>query len=76
MKVFQCVESAYIQGISHLNKYLDEIVAKGGEGVMLRDANSLYEIGRSNSMRKYKPFRDSEVKVVENNYPHGLNCIQ
>jgi DNA ligase-1 len=59
-----------------LKKYLAGILAKGGEGVMLREANSLYEVGRSNSLRKYKPFFDTEVKVVENNYPHGFNCLQ
>ena len=43
---------------------------------MLRDPQSLYKPGRSESMLKYKPFSDTEVKVVENNYPHGLHCEQ
>ena len=43
---------------------------------MLRKAGSLYEKGRSNSMRKYKEFKDIEVKVVKNMFPHGFECEQ
>jgi hypothetical protein len=54
---------------------------------MLREPQSLYQIGISSSMRKYKvtqldflvtvkEFFDTEVKVVENAYPHGFNCLQ
>ena len=59
-----------------MKDYFSSILAKGGEGVMLRDPQSLYKPGRSESMLKYKPFSDTEVKVVENNYPHGLHCEQ
>jgi DNA ligase-1 len=65
-----------VMGNSHLKEYFDSIIAKGGEGVMLREPQSLYKGGRSESLRKYKPFFDTEVKVVENQYPHGLNCVQ
>jgi DNA ligase-1 len=63
-------------GSSHLKEYFDSIIAKGGEGVMLREPQSLYKSGRSNSLRKFKPYFDTEVKVIENNYPHGFNCSQ
>ena len=43
---------------------------------MLREPHSLYKVGRSESLRKFKPFFDTEVKVLENNYPHGFNCVQ
>jgi ATP-dependent DNA ligase len=43
---------------------------------MLREPASLYKGGRSPSLRKYKEFFDAEVKVVENEYPHGLKCLQ
>jgi ATP-dependent DNA ligase len=59
-----------------LKEYFDSIIAKGGEGVMLREPQSLYKSGRSNSLRKFKPYFDTEVKVIENNYPHGFNCQQ
>jgi DNA ligase-1 len=65
-----------LTGPDHLKEYFDGIIAKGGEGVMLREPKSMYKAGRSHSLRKYKQFFDTEVKVVENNYPHGLNCQQ
>ena len=64
------------EGKEDLKMYFSEIIAKGGEGVMLREPQSLYQAGRSSSLRKYKPFLDAEVKVIENNYPHGFNCQQ
>jgi DNA ligase-1 len=70
------VESVKCESKEHLKEYFDGIIAKGGEGVMLREPQSLYKAGRSNSLRKFKPFFDTEVKVIENNYPYGFNCIQ
>ena len=43
---------------------------------MLRKPSSLYEQGRSNSMKKYKEYLDTEVRVVKNMYPHGMECVQ
>ena len=43
---------------------------------MLREPHSLYKVGRASSLCKYKAFFDTEVKVLENNYPLGLNCLQ
>jgi ATP-dependent DNA ligase len=37
-----------------LKEYFEEIVKKGGEGVMLRKPNSMYEEGRSKGLKKYK----------------------
>ena len=64
------------EGQHHLNKFLAEIVEKKGEGVMLREPGSLYEHGRSISMKKYKEYIDTEVRVVKNMYPNGLECQQ
>ena len=69
------VEFVKCEGKDHLKQYFDRVIAKGGEGVMLREPQSLYKVGRSKALRKYKEYVDCEVKVVENNYPHGLNCI-
>jgi DNA ligase-1 len=63
-------------GKDNLKDYFDSIIAKGGEGVMLREPQSLYKAGRSESLRKFKPYFDTEVKVIENNYPYGFNCEQ
>lgn len=51
-------------GREHLERVLDEIEARGGEGVMLRGAGSPYEPGRGTHLRKYKRFDDAEAKVV------------
>ena len=42
------------KGTDHLRQYFEEIVAKKGEGVMLRKPNSHYERGRSTTLRKFK----------------------
>ena len=70
------VEIVRCDSRDHLKRYLKEIVNKNGEGVMLREPESLYEAGRSNSMKKYKEFLDTEVRVVKNQFPHGLECQQ
>ena len=64
------------KGKDHLKEYLDSVIVKKGEGVVLREPGSMYIAGRSNSLRKFKPFFDTEVKVVKNQYPHGLICEQ
>jgi hypothetical protein len=43
---------------------------------MLREPQSLYKEGRSESLKKYKEYFDTEVKVLQNNYPHGFSCQQ
>ena len=70
------VESVLCKGKEHLNEFSAQVLAKGGEGVILREPGSLYIAGRSPHLRKYKPFLDTEVKVVQNQYPHGLKCEQ
>ena len=44
---------------------LDEIVTKGGEGLMLHRANSFYHSGRSDNLLKFKLWQDTEATVVE-----------
>ena len=70
------VEFVKCKGTEHLAEYMKDIVSKGGEGVMLREANSLYEGKRSTTLRRHKEFLDTEVKVIKNNYPHGFECLQ
>ena len=43
---------------------------------MLREPGSLYVNGRSAHLRRFKPFFDTEVKVIKNQYPHGFICEQ
>jgi DNA ligase 1 len=41
-------------GISHLEKFFQDVVDKGGEGVILRDPSSPYVQGRSVGYLKHK----------------------
>lgn len=43
---------------------LDDIVAKGGEGLMLRRGDSLYRAGRTNDLIKVKKLQDAEAQVI------------
>lgn len=43
---------------------LDEVVAGGGEGLMLHRADSLWHTGRSAALLKLKKIQDAEAKVV------------
>lgn len=47
-----------------LMRQLDAIVAAGGEGLMLRKADSLYRGGRSGDLLKVKKREDAEAKVI------------
>ncbi len=48
----------------HLETLMDEITGGKGEGVMIKDPNSLYERKRSYKLLKVKRFEDAEATVV------------
>ncbi len=52
-------------GLDHLKGELARVEALGGEGLMLRQPGSGYEVGRSTTLLKVKSFRDAEARVVE-----------
>ena len=43
---------------------LDEVLAGGGEGLMLHRADALWQPGRSEALRKLTPWLDAEARVV------------
>jgi DNA ligase-1 len=51
-------------GVEHLRTLLRTVEALGAEGLMLREAGSLYEDGRSKTCLKVKTFFDAEAVVV------------
>jgi DNA ligase-1 len=57
------VEDVVCEGLDHMLATLREFEAQGLEGVMLRQAGSLYEGGRSRTLLKVKTFHDLEVTV-------------
>lgn len=58
------LEQVRCEGISHLKEELARIEALGGEGLMLRQPGSLYEIGRSHTLLKVKTFHDTEALIT------------
>src|SRR5262249_28327418 len=53
------------KGIAHLKEELARIEALGGEGLMLRQPQSKYAVGRSSTLLKVKSFKDDEAVVIE-----------
>ena len=49
---------------AELNKRLKQVVATGGEGLMLHRADALYIIGRSDALLKLKLLYDAEATVM------------
>ncbi|MBC8259685.1 MAG: DNA ligase [SAR324 cluster bacterium] len=61
----QAIPQIRLNSEDALLKMLDEIVQKGGEGLMLHRADSLYHSGRSDDLLKLKPWQDAEATVIE-----------
>jgi DNA ligase-1 len=53
------------RGLDHLREELARVESLGGEGLMLRQPGSRYEVGRSTSLLKVKTFHDAEAVVVD-----------
>lgn len=47
-----------------LQRELNQVVKRGGEGLMLHRANALYVTGRSDALLKLKPYFDAEATVI------------
>lgn len=58
------VEQRRVESHDALMALLDEVVARGGEGLMLRRAGSIHRPGRSADLLKLKRFDDAEATVV------------
>lgn len=48
-----------------LMERLEQVVAAGGEGLMLHHRNARYEPGRSDNLLKVKPYLEGEATVIE-----------
>ena len=60
----QVVEHEQCTDIEHLERELARVEALGGEGLMLRQPGSRYQVGRSTTLLKVKTFHDAEAKVI------------
>lgn len=66
------IEQIYCKNTQELNKFLNNIIKKNGEGVMLKNPNISYESGRSSNILKVKKFQDAEGKIIGINYNKTL----
>lgn len=58
------VKQQEIPSVEKLTAMLADIIAKGGEGLMLHKKESLYQAKRSRDLQKLKPFSDAEARVI------------
>jgi len=59
MKEHECkyigiAEKVVCQGNEHLESFFQDVIDKGGEGIILRDPQAVLQSGRSNSYLKHK----------------------
>lgn len=54
-----------------LNARLKQVIAKGGEGLMLHRANAQYVTGRSDVLLKLKPLYDADATVIAYTFGQG-----
>ena len=67
----KAVKQYRVNGEAALNKQLNEIVAQGGEGLMLHRADAEYVTGRSDVLLKVKLLLDAEATVIAHSLGKG-----
>ncbi len=65
------LDQSRCEGLKHLRDELAQIEVIGGEGLMLRQPGSIYEIGRSSTLLKVKNFHDAEAVVLDHQAGKG-----
>ncbi|MFQ3311548.1 MAG: DNA ligase-1, partial [Colwellia sp.] len=58
------ISQVKLKEISELDKKLDEVIARQGEGLMLHLASAYYKIGRNTALMKLKKHQDAEAIVI------------
>lgn len=61
---FQAVEQRRISSRAELQRWLQEVVTAGGEGLMLHRADAAHVTGRHPVLQKLKPVHDAEATVL------------
>lgn len=60
----QMVEQRRVTSRALLDARLAQVVAAGGEGLMLHHADARYGVGRTHALLKLKPHDDAEARVI------------
>lgn len=63
-KFVQLLPQQRLQTKAQLDELLQEVVAQGGEGLMLHRSDAFYQSGRVTHLQKLKLFDDAEARVV------------
>jgi DNA ligase-1 len=67
----QAVAQATVTGRAALQRRLDDVVARGGEGLMLHRADAPVLTGRQSALLKLKPVQDADAVVVGHSAGRG-----
>jgi len=67
-KFIKIIPQKKINNKDELNSFLDEVLAKNGEGVILKNYKLEYFTGRSENILKVKKFLDDEAEVISQNF--------
>lgn len=65
LRYAQCLAQERCRDAAHLQSELARITALGGEGLMLRQPGSRYEVGRSSTLLKIKTMIETDAYVIE-----------
>ena len=60
----RAIPQSRVDSRATLDARLKAVVAAGGEGLVLQRDDARYTIGRSDTLLKYKPYDDTEARVV------------
>lgn len=63
-RFIRIVKQFHVADRQALQQKLDEVVAGGGEGLVLHRGDSLYRAGRTGDLIKFKPYDDAEAEVI------------
>lgn len=65
IQLIKLVETILVNDFKKADEIHDKYVSEGGEGLMIRDVNSIYEPNkRSKYLQKYKKFDEDEFSIV------------
>ena len=65
------IKQVKVKGNAEFEAFAEAVIAKGGEGVVVREPNAPYERKRSKNALKYKKFKDAECVVVAHKVGQG-----
>ena len=65
------IKQVKVKDNAEFEAFADAVIAKGGEGAVVREPNAPYERKRSKNALKYKKFKDAECRVIAVNKGSG-----